>query len=441
MSAAVPAHPSVAPSAVPLAAPASTELPAGQAVSETAAQPAQPVTGPGGRSHAAPVAPTRRPPTAAPRRRPRRTSDRRHPAPRTSPHPRRRPWRRTRSPRPPRRRPPRTPRRRRRRMPRLPSAGAVDRSAAGRPPQHGTGGHRPQDGQRAERPAPTRRRPRHRDPGGHRTDGGDTRRRTTARRGARPRDRPGLPGGDQAGQPRRRHARRITLKLSPEALGDVRVVLTVRHGDVHVRMIGSEQAQQALRAGAPELQRLLDAAPARRSSQVVVGDAGRRRPTPACRAARAPDRRPHRPPDRRDAGRGHISQGRRTRRTAAAVLHRPGRHPWRRHAHPRGCRRDDVRRTVDGIRSRGDTRPLRACPARHDHDQRATAADKDMFLQLLVAQMRYQDPMNPTDSSEFLAQTAQFTALEKMQAGRRPDRRSWWPSRSPSAPAAWSAAR
>ena len=42
--------------------------------------------------------------------------------------------------------------------------------------------------------------------------------------------------------------------------------------------------------------------------------------------------------------------------------------------------------------------------------------DKDMFLQLLVAQMRYQDPMNPTDSSQFLAQSAQFTALEKMEA-------------------------
>src|SRR6478672_10241200 len=41
--------------------------------------------------------------------------------------------------------------------------------------------------------------------------------------------------------------------------------------------------------------------------------------------------------------------------------------------------------------------------------------DKDMFLQLLVAQMKYQDPMNPTDSSQFLAQSAQFTALEKMQ--------------------------
>ena len=43
------------------------------------------------------------------------------------------------------------------------------------------------------------------------------------------------------------------------------------------------------------------------------------------------------------------------------------------------------------------------------------SADKQMFLELLVAQMRYQDPMNPTDSGEFLAQTAQFTALEKMQ--------------------------
>ena len=41
--------------------------------------------------------------------------------------------------------------------------------------------------------------------------------------------------------------------------------------------------------------------------------------------------------------------------------------------------------------------------------------DKDMFLQLLVAQMKYQDPMNPTDSSQFLSQSAQFTALEKMQ--------------------------
>jgi flagellar basal-body rod modification protein FlgD len=45
-----------------------------------------------------------------------------------------------------------------------------------------------------------------------------------------------------------------------------------------------------------------------------------------------------------------------------------------------------------------------------------TKADKDMFLKLLVAQMKYQDPTKPTDASQFLAQTAQFTLVEKLEA-------------------------
>jgi flagellar basal-body rod modification protein FlgD len=45
----------------------------------------------------------------------------------------------------------------------------------------------------------------------------------------------------------------------------------------------------------------------------------------------------------------------------------------------------------------------------------STAEDKQMFLELMVAQLRYQDPLNPADSGEFLAQSAQFTSLEKMQ--------------------------
>ena len=45
----------------------------------------------------------------------------------------------------------------------------------------------------------------------------------------------------------------------------------------------------------------------------------------------------------------------------------------------------------------------------------STQDDKQMFMELMVAQLRYQDPLNPTDSGEFLAQSAQFTALEKMQ--------------------------
>ena len=39
---------------------------------------------------------------------------------------------------------------------------------------------------------------------------------------------------------------------------------------------------------------------------------------------------------------------------------------------------------------------------------------EDTFLKLLVAQMQYQDPMNPTDSTQFLAQTAQFTEVETL---------------------------
>jgi len=39
---------------------------------------------------------------------------------------------------------------------------------------------------------------------------------------------------------------------------------------------------------------------------------------------------------------------------------------------------------------------------------------KDTFLKLLVAQLRYQNPLEPQDGSQFLAQTAQFTMVEKL---------------------------
>jgi flagellar basal-body rod modification protein FlgD len=42
----------------------------------------------------------------------------------------------------------------------------------------------------------------------------------------------------------------------------------------------------------------------------------------------------------------------------------------------------------------------------------SVAADKNMFLQLLVAQLQNQDPLNPTDSSTFVTQLAQFQQLE-----------------------------
>lgn len=39
--------------------------------------------------------------------------------------------------------------------------------------------------------------------------------------------------------------------------------------------------------------------------------------------------------------------------------------------------------------------------------------DQMNFLQLLMTQLKYQDPMQPADDSQFAAQLAQFSALEQ----------------------------
>src|SRR5437764_11329382 len=45
----------------------------------------------------------------------------------------------------------------------------------------------------------------------------------------------------------------------------------------------------------------------------------------------------------------------------------------------------------------------------------SNAVNKDTLLKLLVAQLRYQNPMSPTDSTQFLQQTATFTEVENLQ--------------------------
>lgn len=39
---------------------------------------------------------------------------------------------------------------------------------------------------------------------------------------------------------------------------------------------------------------------------------------------------------------------------------------------------------------------------------------KDAFLQLLVTQLRHQDPLSPDDNTQYIAQLAQFSSLEQM---------------------------
>jgi flagellar basal-body rod modification protein FlgD len=45
----------------------------------------------------------------------------------------------------------------------------------------------------------------------------------------------------------------------------------------------------------------------------------------------------------------------------------------------------------------------------------SSSLDKDAFLQLLVAQMKYQDPLEPTSNTEYISQYATFSELEQMQ--------------------------
>lgn len=45
----------------------------------------------------------------------------------------------------------------------------------------------------------------------------------------------------------------------------------------------------------------------------------------------------------------------------------------------------------------------------------SSSLDKNAFLQLLVAQMKYQDPLEPTSNTEYISQLATFSSLEEMQ--------------------------
>lgn len=47
-----------------------------------------------------------------------------------------------------------------------------------------------------------------------------------------------------------------------------------------------------------------------------------------------------------------------------------------------------------------------------EHD---SSLNKDAFLQLLVTQMKYQDPLEPTSNTEYISQLATFSSLEEMQ--------------------------
>ena len=66
--------------------------------------------------------------------------------------------------------------------------------------------------------------------------------------------------------------------------------------------------------------------------------------------------------------------------------------------------------TVNGVTYDAST----YSPSTSTSSTTSSALDKETFLKLLVTQMEYQDPLDPQDNSEYLAELAQFSALEQM---------------------------
>ena len=54
--------------------------------------------------------------------------------------------------------------------------------------------------------------------------------------------------------------------------------------------------------------------------------------------------------------------------------------------------------------------PVEELPKKTDNG----SLGKDQFLKLFVAQLKHQDPMNPMNDSEFMAQMASFSTLEQV---------------------------
>lgn len=59
--------------------------------------------------------------------------------------------------------------------------------------------------------------------------------------------------------------------------------------------------------------------------------------------------------------------------------------------------------------------PLTSTANNEFNSQALQNLDKDAFLQLLVAQMKYQNPLSPVDSNEYLAQAAQYASVEQLE--------------------------
>lgn len=59
--------------------------------------------------------------------------------------------------------------------------------------------------------------------------------------------------------------------------------------------------------------------------------------------------------------------------------------------------------------------PATLDPGTTDAGVNASTLDRDAFLKLLVAQLKYQDPSKPVDASEMISQSASLSVVDKLE--------------------------
>lgn len=62
----------------------------------------------------------------------------------------------------------------------------------------------------------------------------------------------------------------------------------------------------------------------------------------------------------------------------------------------------------------GQTTPVTETAAAVSTKPREAELGQDAFMKLLITQLTHQDPMRPKDDTEFIAQLATFSQLEKL---------------------------
>lgn len=76
---------------------------------------------------------------------------------------------------------------------------------------------------------------------------------------------------------------------------------------------------------------------------------------------------------------------------------------------------------IDGVYKKTDasteaTKSNNAISTSKTEETKENGYSQEMFMKLLVAEMQYQDPLEPTDNSQYVAQLASFTQIEAIQA-------------------------